>query len=68
MDYNPPRGTFSPTQGSALESDSDLSNQTPDDIENLFEKETDLEAEYTMPNSVPVSEAWMMTLCWSCSQ
>ena len=57
MDYNPPRATFSPTQGSASESDSDLSNQTPDDIENLFEKETDLEAEYTMPNSVPVSEA-----------
>lgn len=57
MDYNPPRGTFSPTQGSASESDSDLSNQTPDDIENLFEKETDLEAEYTMPNSVPISEA-----------
>lgn len=57
MDYNPPRRTFFPTQGSASESDSALSNQTPDDIENLFEKETNLEAEYTMPNSVPVSEA-----------
>jgi len=51
------QGTSSPTQGSILEFDSDQGYLMPEDVEDLFEIDNDLDDAYTIPSSDLMTEA-----------